>query len=130
MTDETKQQAASVQEAPPLTLEERVTQMEGRLAGLDSASDVVRRLEKVEAWYFAKKEYLTFEEACEYLGISKSKLYKMTSSFSIPCYKPEGRMLYFNREELNAWLSKNPVKTSRTHEQDAIKYVMDKPLKL
>ncbi len=130
MTDETKEQAASVQEAQPLTLEERVTQMEGRLAGLDSASDVVRRLEKVEAWYFAKKEYLTFEEACEYLGISKSKLYKMTSSFSIPCYKPEGRMLYFNREELNAWLSKNPIKTSSTHEQDAIKYVLDKPLKM
>ncbi len=130
MTDETKERSASVQEAPPLTIEERVTLMEGRLAGLDSASDVVRRLEKVEAWYFAKKEYLTFEEACEYLGVSKSKLYKMTSSFSIPCYKPEGRMLYFNREELNAWLGQNPIKTSRSHEQDAIKYVMDKPLKM
>ena len=45
-------------------------------------------------------------------------------------FRYEGRMLYFNREELNAWLSKNPVKTSRTHEQDAIKYVMDNPLKL
>ncbi len=130
MTDETKEQPVVVQEAPPLTLEERVTLMEGRLAGLDSASDVVRRLEKVEAWYFAKKEYLTFEEACEYLGVSKSKLYKLTSTFSIPCHKPVGRMLYFNREELNEWLRSNPIKTSRSHEQDAIKYVMDKPLKM
>lgn len=50
------------------------------------------------------KEVLTFDEAALYLNISKSHLYKMTSTGTLTCYKPNGKRIYFKRKELDEWL--------------------------
>ncbi len=55
------------------------------------------------------KEVLTSEEAARYMGISKSYLYKLTMRQEIPHFKPMGKMCYFNRAELEAWLQQNRV---------------------
>ena len=57
------------------------------------------------------KKILTSEEAAAYMGISQSTLYKLTSSRSIPHFKPRGKMCYFDREELEHWLQRNRVST-------------------
>ena len=44
-------------------------------------------------------------------------------------YKPNGKTIYFSKEELVEWIKKHPVKTKEVYEQDAIRYVMNKPLK-
>lgn len=54
-----------------------------------------------------QKEVLNFNEAAIYLEVSHSHLYKLTSTGTIPAYKPNGKKLYFNREELNKWLLTN-----------------------
>lgn len=54
-----------------------------------------------------QKEVLNFNEAAVYLEVSHSHLYKLTSTGTIPAYKPNGKKLYFNREELNRWLLSN-----------------------
>jgi excisionase family DNA binding protein len=54
-----------------------------------------------------QKEVLNFNEATVYLEVSHSHLYKLTSTGTIPAYKPNGKKLYFNREELNRWLLSN-----------------------
>ena len=69
---------------------------------------------------------LPFQEASEYLNISKSYLYKLTHSRRIPHYKPNGKMLYFKRSDLEAWLLRNRVKTAGEIEQEAIDYTMKK----
>lgn len=51
-----------------------------------------------------QKEILTLEEAAEFLGLSKSCLYKMTSNKEIPHYKPHGKKIYLNRQELEQWI--------------------------
>ena len=66
---------------------------------------------------------LTFNEAADYLGLSKSFLYKLTSSNRVPCYKP-GKKLYFRKSELNAWILRNPVKTTGAIEQEADDYLV------
>ena len=38
-------------------------------------------------------------------------------------------MLYFEKSELEAWLRQNPVKTKTQIEQEAQKYVLNRPLK-
>lgn len=58
--------------------------------------------------YFLKP-ILTFKEACKYTGLSKSWLYKKTSSGEVAHYKPDGKKIYFKREELEAWLLRNKV---------------------
>lgn len=57
------------------------------------------------------KEVLTFKEACTYTGLSESFLYKQTMLGNIPCYKPTGKLLYFNRVELDQWLQQNRCST-------------------
>lgn len=72
------------------------------------------------------KEVLTSDEAARYLGISKSYLYKLTMRQLIPHYKPLGKMCYFNRQELEAWLQNNRVATADEINQQAQAYCMRK----
>lgn len=71
------------------------------------------------AGMLSKKKVLTFEEACIYTGRSRSDMYKKTAACQVPHYKPEGKMVYFDVEELAAWCLRNPVKTTEQIEQEA-----------
>ena len=72
------------------------------------------------------KEVLTSDEAARYMGISKSYLYKLTMRQEIPHYKPMGKMCYFNRLELEAWLQANRIATDDEISQKAQTYCMKK----
>lgn len=52
-----------------------------------------------------EKEILNFNEVRELLGVSKSSLYKLTSTNKIPCFKPTNGKLYFKREQVLSWLT-------------------------
>ena len=65
------------------------------------------------------KKVLTFNETANYMGISKSCLHKMTMNRAIPHYKPNGKMIYFEREEVEAYLLSVKVKTSDEIKQEA-----------
>ena len=67
---------------------------------------------------------LTFNEAAQYLDISKSYLYKLTCSNKISHYKPQGKRLYFAKSELDNWLFRNPVKTTADIDQEANDYLV------
>lgn len=77
-----------------------------------------------EKTIFCTKEVLTSDEAARYMGVSKSYLYKLTMRREIPHYKPRGKMCYFNRRELEAWLQGNRVATSEEIEEQANAYCM------
>lgn len=67
-----------------------------------------------------QKEVLTSDEAARYLGVSKSCLYKWTMSRLIPHYKsPTGKMCFFNRKEIEAWMQSQRVATDSELEQQA-----------
>lgn len=72
------------------------------------------------------KEVLTSDEAASYMGVSKSYLYKLTMEKKIPHYKPMGKMVYFNRQELEYWLLSNRVATDDELNQDAQAYCIKK----
>jgi len=65
-----------------------------------------------------KKDVLNLNEACHYLNISASHLYKMTSQKQIPHFCPQGKKLYFKRSELEEWLMRN--RQSSVDEIDAL----------
>lgn len=75
---------------------------------------------------FCTKEVLTSDEAAMYMGISKSYLYKLTMRKEIPHYKPMGKVVYFNRMELEQWLQSNRVSTTSEVNQKAQAYCMRK----
>lgn len=67
-----------------------------------------------------QKEVLTSDEAARYLGVSKSCLYKWTMGRLIPHYKsPTGKMCFFNRKEIEAWMQSQRVATDDELEQQA-----------
>lgn len=50
---------------------------------------------------------LTLVEAAEYLSMSQSHLYKLTSKNKIKCHKPNGKYIYFFKNELDDWIKMN-----------------------
>ncbi len=62
---------------------------------------------KIEKQMLLQKEVLTFNEVCDYLDLSASHLYKLTSQKRIPHFCPLGKKLYFNRSEIDKWLTTN-----------------------
>lgn len=65
------------------------------------------RIEVLENTLSAAKEVLTLEEAALFMGISKSSLYKMTHRHELPFFRPNGKLIYFEKSELLAWMRKN-----------------------
>lgn len=65
------------------------------------------RLIRIEQLLLSRKEVLTLDQACLYAGISRSYMYKLTALDQIPYSKPRGKLIYFERKKLNAWLLQN-----------------------
>jgi len=66
------------------------------------------RLENIESLLLSQKTVFNFDEVASYTNLSKSYLYKLTSTGGIPCYKPLGKHIYFNKLEIDQWLQRNP----------------------
>jgi excisionase family DNA binding protein len=88
---------------------------------------ILKKLEKlevlIERQYILSKEILSLEEAAEYLQLSKSCLYKMTSSKEIPYYVPGGKKIYFKRNELDNWVFKSKVNSVNEFDIEAESYL-------
>lgn len=93
-----------------------------------STDHLIQKLDRIEILLteqvLLKKEVLNFSETCTYLDISASHLYKLTSTKSIPHFCPQGKRLYFNREELDTWLQRNRQTTQDEIEQMASNYIL------
>ncbi len=87
---------------------------------------IIQKLEEIEKNLFLQKTVLSFDEACKYCSISKSKMYKHTSSNNIPYYKPEGKLIFFKREELDTWLLRNRQSSIDELQREATKYSLTK----
>ena len=92
--------------------------------------EILKRLDSLERLIENQgvntKEVLNLNEACRYLELSQSHLYKLTSTGSIPYYKPNGKKLYFKRAELDAWLLRNRHATIEEISCQAADYLIKK----
>lgn len=90
---------------------------------METLQRIDERLANIEAMLLSSKTVFTFDEAATYTGLSKSYLYKLTSSGGIPCYKPNGKVLFFNRTELDSWMMQNRKATNNELETRANTYL-------
>lgn len=84
---------------------------------LDKLTEIAQKLDEQN---MLQKTVLNFNEACKYLDVSSSHLYKLTCNKSIPHFCPQGKKLYFKREELDSWLQRNRQQTTEELEETAI----------
>jgi excisionase family DNA binding protein len=85
--------------------------------------EIKEQLSRIELGLISQKNVLTFDEVAQFTGLSKSFLYKLTSSGRIPHYKPRSKVIYFERIQIEAWLLQNPIKTVDEIANEAVKYV-------
>lgn len=79
------------------------------------------QLDRIERYsLLAAKSVLSVEEAAIFLGFAPSYIYKLTMRNQIPFYKPNGKMVYFKKDELEAWMTQNRVSTSEELEDKAV----------
>ena len=70
------------------------------------------KIESIEKLLLTQKNVLNFSEVKLYTNLSESYLYELTSSGGIPCYKPNGKQLYFKKQEIEDWLLSNRKATN------------------
>ena len=92
--------------------------------------EIMEQLDRIEKLLRGNKSVLSLEEACQYTGISRSYLYKLTSTRKIPFSKPRGKMIYFCREKLDQWLLSNERKSEKEIKAQAIDYAFRTKRKL
>jgi len=81
------------------------------------------RLRNIETLLLLQKTVLNFDEVAAFTGLSKSYLYKLTCSGGVPCYKPNGKHIYFNKPEIEQWLLQNRKATNVELESHAATFV-------
>ena len=74
--------------------------------------DLKVKIENIEKLFLTQKNVLNFSEVKLYTNLSESYLYELTSSGGIPCYKPNGKQLYFKKQEIEDWLLSNRKATN------------------
>ena len=82
-------------------------------------ADLQKRVETLEDMLDAGKEVLTVEEAAKFMGMARSSLYKMTSDQTIPFYRPNGKMIFFEKSDILSWIRKNRVSSREEIEEEA-----------
>ena len=59
-----------------------------------------------------QQQYMNYKEASEYLGVKIGTLYSWVSLRRIPHVRLSGRMVRFNRDELDQWLADRRIEPS------------------
>lgn len=88
-------------------LNERIKFIEMALETLGPIETLLERIGELESAVYKTRTVLNFDEACKYIGVSDSLLYKLTAAKEVPHYKPRGKKIYFKREEIDEWLLQN-----------------------
>lgn len=74
----------------------------------------------------AAKKVLDVNDMVLLTGLSKGYIYKLTCKNEIPYYKPNGKLIYFDRQEIEDWMRQNRVASVVETEHIASKYFMEK----
>lgn len=98
--------------------------MEEAQFATDLINCIVDLSRKLDEQNLVFKTTLDFEEAARYLRVSESHLYRLTSKKQIPHFCPQGKKLYFNREELDRWLLRNRQEAKDDIESAASDYII------
>ena len=89
--------------------------------------EIIKRLERLEELtLLGAKDVLTLSDVAMLTGLSKSYLYQLTCARQIPYYRPNGKQIYFDKEEVKSWMKRNRVNSVEEDEQKALAYVMTK----
>lgn len=97
--------------------QQKSVQMDSELAKY--IAELEKRVRNLEDKFDSGKEVLTLQEAAQYMGIARSSLYKMTSNQTIPFYRPNGKLIFFEKDDILSWIRRNRVFSTEEIEEEA-----------
>lgn len=86
-------------------------------------SEIIKKLDRIEKHLLSTKKVLNIEDLSLYTGMAVSYIYKLTHSFKIPFSKPGGKLIFFEKEEIDKWLLENKHKSTKEIQREAFEYL-------
>ena len=75
-----------------------------------------------------ERTLLTTEEAASYMGIKKSYLHKLMMKKEIPFFKPNGKLCYFDRQDLDKCMRRIRIASNQEIDSQAQGYILKKDM--
>lgn len=91
------------------SIEEAVSRIGAIHTFMERYGDLGKLCEHFKELESKTRETLTIDEAAEYLGISKSYMYRLTAEHELTYHKPLGKQVYIQRTELDKFKMRNVV---------------------
>ncbi len=70
----------------------------------------------------AAKAMLNINDVALLTGLSKAHVYRLTCNHVLPYYKPNGKQIYFKRQDVEMWMQTNRVNSVGDAEAMAARY--------
>lgn len=87
-------------------------------------SRILKELQEIKQLLALNKKILTLDEFCIYTGISKSYAYQLTAARKVKFYRPFGKAIFFDIEEVIEFLKQNPALDSKEREAKLNSYLI------
>lgn len=72
------------------------------------------------------KQLISTAEAAKFLGLKVSYLHKLMMRRAIPYYKPNGKLCFFDKAELEAWMKNVRIASQTELDQQAQAYIVNR----
>lgn len=90
---------------------------------MDKNEVIIEKLNKLETLLVSSiKPILTVEDLINYTGFSRSYIYKLVHLNILPYSKPNGKTLFFQKNEIDSFLLQNKNSSIAQIKQKAIDY--------
>lgn len=83
---------------------------------------VLLTLERIESLLLSQKKVFNIADFCKYTGLSPSAAHKLTGQGKIPHSKPNGKIIFFDKEAVDKYLMSNPIRLADDIHQEAINF--------
>lgn len=103
----------------------KLNNLEYYLRRFGTLKELATHLLFIEKKMYLLKEYLSVKEAADYLNLSPSNVYKLTSRRDLPVYKPNGKTVFIRRDDLNRWIAKTRVLSQEELDEYAAAHAAD-----
>jgi len=70
-------------------------------------TEILQELREIKQLLALNKKMWTLEDFCAFTGLSKQYAYHLTSTGKVKFYRPFGKMIYFDAEEVIEFLKQN-----------------------
>lgn len=88
-------------------------------------SEILQELREIKQLLALNKKIWTMEDFCAFTGFSRDYAYQLTGSGKVKCYRPLGKMIFFEPDEVIEFLKQNPSMSAKELKAKTDKYLLN-----